>query len=81
MLVLSRFLATQPVHLTGRVVAAVLALGVLGTGQAYVWNTNVVTGSGAVKASTVTYLTPLPGGAMRDGPGGPLSVREVARDR
>ena len=61
MLVMSPFLAAQPVHLTGRVVAAVLALGVLGTGLAYVWNTNVVAGWGATNASTVTYLTPLVG--------------------
>jgi drug/metabolite transporter (DMT)-like permease len=33
---------------------------VLGTGLAYVWNTNVVAGWGT-NASTVTYLTPLVG--------------------
>ncbi len=37
---------------------SVLTLGVLGTGLAYVWNTNVVAGWGATNASTVTYLTP-----------------------
>lgn len=61
MLALSPLLAAQPTHVTGRVVAAVLALGVLGTGLAYVWNTNVVVGWGATNASTVTYLTPLVG--------------------
>ena len=48
-------------HLTPRVVASVLTLGVLGTGLAYVWLTNIVVGWGATNASTVTYLTPLVG--------------------
>ena len=61
MLALTPLLAAHPVHLTGRVVASVLTLGVLGTGLAYVWNTNVVAGWGATNASTVTYLTPLVG--------------------
>lgn len=61
MLVLSPFLARGPVHLSGPVVLSVLALGMLGTGLAYVWNTNVVTAWGATRASTVTYLTPLVG--------------------
>jgi drug/metabolite transporter (DMT)-like permease len=61
MVVLAPVVAVQPVHLTWRVVAAVLALGVLGTGVAYVWNTNVVNGWGATNASTVTYLTPVVG--------------------
>ena len=38
-----------------------LALGVVGTGIAYVLNTNVVVGLGATAASTVTYLTPVVG--------------------
>jgi drug/metabolite transporter (DMT)-like permease len=37
------------------------ALGVVGTGLAYVWNTNIVASWGATNASTVTYLTPLVG--------------------
>jgi drug/metabolite transporter (DMT)-like permease len=57
MLALSPVLAAQPTHLTGRVVAAMAALGVLGTGLAYVWNTNIVASWGATNASTVTYLT------------------------
>jgi len=61
MLLLAPVVAAQPVHLTGGVTAAILALGVLGTGLAYVWNTNVVAGWGATNASTVTYLTPLVG--------------------
>ncbi len=36
-------------------------LGTLGTGLAYVWLTNIVSGWGATNAATVTYLTPLVG--------------------
>lgn len=61
MLLFAPLVATQPVHLSGRVVASVLALGAVGTGLAYVWNTNIVSGWGATNASTVTYLTPLVG--------------------
>lgn len=57
MLVLTPFLPAHPVHLTWRVTASVLALGILGTGIAYVWNANVVAVWGATNASTVTYLT------------------------
>lgn len=46
------------------VVLAVLALGVVGTGLAYVWNTSVVAQWGATTASTVTYLTPVVGVAL-----------------
>lgn len=61
MLILAPFIAFQPVHLTAPVVTSVLLLGVVGTGLAYVWNTNVVKSWGATNASTVTYLTPLVG--------------------
>ena len=61
MLLLAPLDALQPVHLSGRVVASVLVLGAVGTGLAYVWNTNIVSGWGATNASTVTYLTPLVG--------------------
>ncbi|MFI5606728.1 DMT family transporter [Amycolatopsis sp. NPDC051903] len=54
-------IATQPVHLDATVVLSVLALGVLGTGLAYVWNTAVVASWGAAHASSVTYLTPVVG--------------------
>ena len=60
-LVLAPVLSTGPVQLRARVVLAVLVLGVVGTGLAYVWNTGVVAGWGATGASTVTYLTPLVG--------------------
>lgn len=61
MLLAAPWTARQPVDLTPAVVGAVAALGGLGTGLAYVWNTNVVAGWGATTASTVTYLTPLVG--------------------
>lgn len=64
MLVLAPFTATAPVHLSWRVVGSVAALGVLGTGLAYVWNTNVVASWGATNASAVTYLTPVVGVAL-----------------
>ena len=46
-------------ELTPRVLGAMLALGALGTGIAYVWNFQVIDRAGATMASTVTYLTPL----------------------
>lgn len=67
MIVLAPIVAGAPVSLTPPVVLAVLALGALGTGLAYVWNTNIVGAWGATNASTVTYLTPVVGvvlGAM-----------------
>jgi drug/metabolite transporter (DMT)-like permease len=45
--------------LTPQIVGAMLALGMLGTGVAYVWNFQVIERAGAATASTVTYLTPL----------------------
>jgi drug/metabolite transporter (DMT)-like permease len=61
MLLLAPFTATAPIHLSWRVLASVAALGALGTGLAYVWNTNVVANWGATNASAVTYLTPVVG--------------------
>lgn len=61
MLVAAPFAARRPVHPTWPVVLSVLALGALGTGLAYVWNTNIVADWGASNASTVTYLTPVVG--------------------
>ena len=55
------FVSSDPVQLSWPVVWSMLALGVLGTGIAYVLNTNVVGGLGATAASTVTYLTPVVG--------------------
>lgn len=53
--------ADQGVELSASVVAGMVALGVLGTGLAYVWNTNVVAAWGATAGATVTYLTPVVG--------------------
>lgn len=64
MLALAPAVAVAPVSLTAPVVWSVLALGALGTGLAYVWNTNVVGAWGATNASTVTYLTPVVGVAL-----------------
>jgi drug/metabolite transporter (DMT)-like permease len=50
---------TAVTALSGEVVASVLALGVLGTGLAFVLNLRVVRLAGATTASTVTYLIPL----------------------
>ena len=61
MLVLTPFVGRGEVHLSWRVVLSMLALGALGTGMAYVWNTNVVSAWGATNASSVTYLTPVVG--------------------
>ncbi|WP_433360707.1 DMT family transporter [Streptosporangium sp. CA-115845] len=61
MLALSPLLATGPVRLDLPVVASMAALGILGTGLAYIWNTTVIVRWGATAASTVTYLTPLAG--------------------
>ncbi|WAA66246.1 DMT family transporter [Microbacterium oxydans] len=61
MLAIAPAVAITPVSLSVPVVLAVLALGALGTGLAYVWNTNIVGAWGATNASTVTYLTPVVG--------------------
>lgn len=44
---------------SSRSLAAMLVLGALGSGIAYVWNYQVITQAGATVASTVTYWTPL----------------------
>jgi drug/metabolite transporter (DMT)-like permease len=51
--------ARDPITVTPTVLASVLALGVLGTGIAYVLNYQLITDEGAVAASTVTYLIPI----------------------
>jgi drug/metabolite transporter (DMT)-like permease len=52
-------LGDPPTSAPGSVVLAMLALGVLGTGLAYVLLYRVVALAGATTASTVTYLIPL----------------------
>lgn len=63
-LALAPLVAREPVALSTSVVVATALLGVLGTGIAYVWNTQVVGAWGAQRASTVTYLTPVVGVAL-----------------
>jgi drug/metabolite transporter (DMT)-like permease len=53
------FVGGAPRHLPLDGVAAMLALGVLGTGFAYILNYAIVRLAGATTASTVTYLVPL----------------------
>ena len=50
--------------LTAVVVLSMLALGVLGSGLAFVLNFRIVAAAGATTASTVTYLTPLVAAAV-----------------
>jgi len=59
--VLAPFIATAPIQLNPAVVLSMLALGIFGTGMAYVWNTRVIAAWGATNASAVTYLTPVVG--------------------
>ena len=59
MLVLTPWLALEPVELDWAIVGSLLALGVLGTGVAYILNFNVVREAGAQTGSMVTYLVPV----------------------
>ena len=54
-------LALTPVDLDWTIVGSLLALGVLGTGLAYIWNINVLRAWGPTGTSTVTYVTPVVG--------------------
>jgi len=60
-LLLAPFDARGPVSLTAPVVLGILALGVAGTGVAYIWYTRVLRDWGPVRASTITYLAPVLG--------------------
>jgi drug/metabolite transporter (DMT)-like permease len=40
-------------------IAAMLALGIFGSGIAYIWNFQIIAAAGSSIASTVTYITPL----------------------
>jgi drug/metabolite transporter (DMT)-like permease len=51
--------ARGPVTLTTAVTLSILALGVLGTGIAYILNYRLIADEGATTASTVTYLLPV----------------------
>jgi drug/metabolite transporter (DMT)-like permease len=60
-LLIAPFDARGPIALNLPVVSSVVALGILGTGIAYVWYTRVLRDWGPVRASTVTYLAPVVG--------------------
>ncbi|WP_344311858.1 DMT family transporter [Agromyces terreus] len=71
MLVLTPWLALDAVDLDlaaggdgWPIVGSLLALGVLGTGLAYIWNINVLRAWGPTATSTVTYVTPIVGVAL-----------------
>lgn len=64
MVLLSPVILAEPMRLTPEVVASIVALGVLGTGLAYVWNQNTLRAWGPTRASTVTYITPVVGVAL-----------------
>jgi drug/metabolite transporter (DMT)-like permease len=51
--------AREPITVTAGVLASILALGVLGTGIAYILNYRLIVDEGATSASTVTYLLPI----------------------
>src|SRR4029077_18928736 len=59
MAVVTLAFTSAPSHLGAGPILSVCALGVLGTGVAYVLNYAVVRRAGATIASTVTYLVPL----------------------
>lgn len=54
-------IATTPIRVDVPIALSMLALGVLGTGIAYVWNVSIIAAWGATNASAVTYLTPVIG--------------------
>lgn len=60
-LLVAPFVAGGPVLLSIPVVLSIAALGVVGTGIAYIWFTRIIREWGAVRASTVTYLAPVVG--------------------
>jgi drug/metabolite transporter (DMT)-like permease len=59
LIALSPFVAAEPMHLEPRVVASILALGVFGTGIAYVLSYGLIRDEGATTVSMVTYLIPV----------------------
>jgi len=61
LLTITSIVSPEPLRLELGVIIAIVLLGALGTGFAYVWNQNVVRAWGATRASTVTYITPVVG--------------------
>lgn len=60
-LLLSPITAMTPVALSPTIVLCMIALGAIGTGLAYTWNTRIIREWGPARASTVTYITPVIG--------------------
>lgn len=61
MVLMSPVILAEPIRPSVPVIASIVALGVLGTGLAYVWNQNTLRAWGPTRASTVTYITPVVG--------------------
>jgi len=57
--ILVPFVGTTPMHLSTTVIAAVLVLGVLGTGAACALNYQLIGDEGATAAATANYLIPM----------------------
>ncbi|WP_409471677.1 DMT family transporter [Streptomyces sp. HC307] len=53
------FFGSAPSSMPWKVVGSILAIGILGTGLAYILNYSIIQDVGAVTASTVTYLIPI----------------------
>jgi drug/metabolite transporter (DMT)-like permease len=64
MIVLTPAVALSPIRLDPWIVGAIVLLGSLGTGIAYIWNQNTLRAWGPTGASTVTYITPVVGVAL-----------------
>ncbi len=64
MLLAAPVIAGGAIALSAPVVLSMLALGILGSGIAYIWFTTIIRAWGAARASTVTYLTPVVGVAF-----------------
>ena len=64
MLLIIPFLGMQPMQFTSNIVISMLAMGIVGTGLAYVWNYAITKAWGATNASTVTYVIPVIGVAL-----------------
>lgn len=60
-LIAAPFTARGQIELRLPVVLSIAALGVLGTGLAYIWYNRIIRDWGPARASTVTYLSPVVG--------------------
>jgi drug/metabolite transporter (DMT)-like permease len=57
--VVTPFVTSAPTSMPLNVIGSLLALGMLGTGIAYILNYSIIRDAGPASASTVTYLVPL----------------------